>query len=91
MSLRPVLYVMRVANMTKVHPQTDFSHNCERCKKAVGIYPSGQQAIREHPGIEIVCDVCAGDPALAFLFGEKLPGTDQERRESIDFTKRNPS
>lgn len=84
MSERPMLVVMRLASMYKVHPRTDFSHNCERCKKAVGIYPSGQQAMRDHPGIEIVCHVCAEQDRGAIILAEPLPGVEQERRESVD-------
>jgi hypothetical protein len=84
---------MRHANMTRVHPQTEFAHRCARCNHVVGIFPSGQKALREMPELEIVCDVCAGDTTAVFNTGTMLPGVRQEARESLplDPTKKNPS
>ena len=90
---RPVLVVMRVAGMSKVHPKTDFTHRCARCQEQVGIYPSGQKLLRDRPNAEIVCDGCAGDTTAIMLAGEALPGVRQEAREAVDFdfTKKRPS
>ena len=90
---RPILVVMRAANMTKVHPQTDWTHQCERCHQPVGIFPSGQRLLRKQPNVEIVCDGCAGDTTAIMLAGEALLGVRQEAREAVDFdfTKKKPS
>lgn len=53
------LVVMRLIDMHKMHPQQDNSKVCALCGQPVGIYPSGQAAIRTEPTIEIVCSVCA--------------------------------
>ena len=88
-----MLVVMRVARMTKAHPETDFTHRCARCREPVGIFPSGQRLLREQPNVEIVCDGCAGNTTAIMLAGEALPGVRQEARESVDFdfTKKQPS
>jgi hypothetical protein len=53
------LVCMRLADMRRIHPEQDNSHVCFRCGERVGLYPSGQKAVRDNPGIEIVCAVCA--------------------------------
>jgi hypothetical protein len=53
------LVVMRLIDMQKMHPQQDSSKVCALCGQPVGIYPSGQAAIKTEPTIEIVCSVCA--------------------------------
>lgn len=83
-----MLIAMRVVNMHRTHPRANYSHTCARCRAPVGIYPSGQKALRDNPGIEIVCEVCALSDAKGFILAERLPGVEQERRESVDFTKR---
>lgn len=85
---RPVLIVVRALNMHKAHPRTDWTHQCGRCGEPVGIFPSGQKAIRERPDMEIVCEVCAGD---TWMSAARLPGWRQEAREAVDFTKKKPS
>ena len=54
----PILIVMRLANMRRVHPQQDNSRTCKRCGESVGVYPSGQHIIAHCPETELVCDVC---------------------------------
>ena len=88
---RPRLVVIRAARMTKVHPKTDFTHVCALCREQVGIFPSGQQLLRDQPNAEIVCDRCAGDTQAVMLLGTALPGVRQEMREAVDFTKKKPS
>jgi hypothetical protein len=52
------LIVMRLADMERVHPQQDNSHKCGRCQQQLGMYPSGQAALRANPSMEVVCQVC---------------------------------
>lgn len=62
-----IIIVMRLADMHRVHPD-QISGVCNRCGQSVGIYPSGQAAIKQAPDLEIVCSVChpPGDaPVLA--------------------------
>jgi hypothetical protein len=52
------LVVMRLADMHKVHPQ-QVTRECAFCREPVGVYPSGQKALRLNPGpVEIICQVC---------------------------------
>ena len=53
------LVVMRLVDMHKVHPE-QVTMACALCGEPVGVYPSGQRALRLAPGpIEVVCQVCA--------------------------------
>lgn len=52
-----VLMVMHLADMHRVHPQTDYSHVCSRCGGPVGIYPSGQRIVRKFK-TTIICNRC---------------------------------
>lgn len=52
------LLVMRLKDMHRVHPRQDDSKVCARCGHRVGIYPSGQQVLKQDPSVEIVCSVC---------------------------------
>ncbi len=58
--MEPVrLVVMRLIDMHKVHPD-QVTMACALCAEPVGVYPSGQRALRLAPGpIEVVCQVCA--------------------------------
>lgn len=58
--MKPIrLVVMRLADMHKVHPQ-QVTRICKFCGDKVGVYPSGQKALRLNPGpVEIICQVCA--------------------------------
>lgn len=83
------LNVMRLANMTRSHPQMTTEYNCDRCGEQTGIYPSGQAAIARYgrENVTIVCDVCAGPNLIAT---PAAPGIPQEILESKPFdpTKR---
>ena len=57
MTARPILIVMRLADMVRVHPH-QITGSCERCGKEVAIYPSGQRVMRLYPNVEIVCEKC---------------------------------
>jgi ribosomal protein S27E len=58
------LICMRFADMRVLHDETNTEHTCALCGHTLGIYPSGMRAIREHPGITLLCQVC-GTPTLA--------------------------
>jgi hypothetical protein len=53
------LVTMRIADMTRMHPAQDDSHVCGECGHPVGLYPSGQAALRKYPAMKILCSVCA--------------------------------
>jgi hypothetical protein len=53
------LVVMRLKDMGRVHPDQDNSRLCSQCGEPVGVYPSGQAALRDRPDMRIVCHVCA--------------------------------
>jgi hypothetical protein len=73
------LLVMRLSDMTRVHPD-QIVGNCSKCDEIVGIYPSGQEIMRTHPGIELVCQVCElGEPVDLRILA---PGAEREVFES---------
>ena len=74
-----ILIVMRLADMHKVHPD-QITSNCVRCNAVVGIYPSGQAALKRDPNMKPVCQVCHPNPAMAPL----APGAEFEPFESKD-------
>jgi hypothetical protein len=53
------LVTMRIADMTRMHPAQDDTHVCAECGHAVGLYPSGQAALRRWPRMKIICAPCA--------------------------------
>jgi hypothetical protein len=53
------LVTCRLADMARMHPAQDDSHVCGTCGHAVGIYPSGQEALRKWPHMKILCSHCA--------------------------------
>jgi hypothetical protein len=53
------LVTMRLADMARMHADQDDSRVCGECGHAVGIYPSGQRALRFYPHMKIICHVCA--------------------------------
>ena len=52
------LIVMRLVDMYKRHPKQINDRVCSRCGAAVGIYPSGQEALAKDPELQIVCFYC---------------------------------
>ena len=56
------LVAMRLVDMVKVHPG-QATKACASCGQPVGVYPSGQKALRKHPEAEIMCQVCAAKSA----------------------------
>lgn len=53
------LAAMRLKDMRRVHPEQDETHVCAQCGERVGIYPSGQQLLKDHPDLVVVCHLCA--------------------------------
>lgn len=52
------LVCMRLANMTRVHPQ-QITARCSNCGETVGIYPSGQRVLRDFPDqVKLLCEIC---------------------------------
>jgi hypothetical protein len=76
------LAVMRLADMHKVHPQQDNTRVCSGCGETVGIYPSGQRALRDTPGLRIVCNVCAWNLPPATV-SKPAPGALEEIGQSV--------
>lgn len=82
---RHVLVVMRLADMTVVHPAQDNTRSCSKCGHIVGIYPSGQKALKRWLHTRIVCARCVNPtefdqtmPAAESreeFFAEKLAST----------------
>jgi hypothetical protein len=59
MTKGPMLLVCtRLADMTVVHPEQTQEH-CSQCQHMVGVYPTGQRAIKDYPEMKIMCNVCA--------------------------------
>lgn len=74
-----ILTVMRLADMKRVHPQ-QIVRKCARCGHKVGIYPSGQEVMRHHPEVELVCQVCHHPDPNALL----APGAEFEPFQSVN-------
>lgn len=66
MSADMVLVAMRLVDMGKIHPYQDNSKACSRCGQRVGIYPSGQNALKANPGMTIICADCAMNESKNF-------------------------
>ena len=64
MKRQGVLVAMRLEDMHVVHPMQDNTRSCVRCRHIVGIYPSGQAALKRWPRLEIQCARCAEPTAL---------------------------
>jgi hypothetical protein len=78
--MSPVLIVMRLEDMARLHPRQDNTRFCPKCNHRVGIYPSGQAAMLRDPRLGILCNVCNDKlgPALMKL----APGALKEPKES---------
>jgi ribosomal protein L40E len=83
------LIVMRLTQMHRIHPNQDESRICSQCGARVGIYPSGQAALKEHPNIKIICLECANmmhnleNPPLA-IAAASIEDIAQEMRDSVE-------
>ena len=73
------LIVMRLADMHRVHPKQDNSHVCNTCGEKVGVYPSGQQIMRQYPDVRLLCQHCIEPVDIAIL----APGAGNEMFESV--------
>lgn len=59
MSEPMMLVATRLKAMQRIHPAQSNEHCCSQCGERVGIYPSGQKALKANPGMTIVCSMCA--------------------------------
>lgn len=73
----PELIVMRLADMKRVHPK-QIEARCSKCNEIVGVYPSGQQVMRDYPAVVLVCQVCRKPAAVSIL----APGALEEPFQS---------
>jgi hypothetical protein len=74
----PVLLAMRLADMTRVHPD-QIEGTCAQCGHVVAIFPSGQRLMKDRPDTRLMCQVCqqpTKDTKLA-------PGADLEVSQSV--------
>lgn len=76
----PILIVMRLADMQRLHPRQDNSRVCSKCNEAVGIYPSGQAVLAQRPDAQLICNACYPQNAADVV--ALAPGALQEARES---------
>ena len=74
-----VLIVMRLADMKRVHPD-QITKRCSNCNHVVGVYPSGQLVMRQHPNVKLLCQVCQPPGQQAAL----APGAELEPFESVN-------
>jgi hypothetical protein len=88
MGRRPdALVTMRIADMSRMHPAQDDSHVCAECGHGVGVYPSGQAALRKWPRMKVICSICAFNRPGHEI--ENMAAADfdtimQESRDSVD-------
>jgi ribosomal protein S27E len=78
----PVLIVMRLAEMRRVHPRM-IETTCGGCGERVGIYPSGQGVLASNPATLVRCNYCQ-DPtrATGLAPGAEFEPFESRRRES---------
>jgi hypothetical protein len=80
-----VLVCTRTKDMTVMHPDQAWEL-CSKCQHAVGVYPSGQRAMKEHPEMKIVCSVCVNPfnlpPDAEIISAGTLGEMIQEKRDS---------
>ena len=60
------LLVMRLADMKRVHPK-QIEATCSKCGEIVAVYPSGQQIMRDNPGIKLICQECRQPVDISIL------------------------
>lgn len=84
-----LLIAMRLIDMRRMHPSQDNSHRCVQCDAPVGVYPSGQRALRDDPELEILCSRCAkpGIGDIQMPAARSLEEIVQESRDSFDVKK----
>ena len=73
-----ILITMRLTDMHRVHPD-QITGKCADCGHTVGIYPSGQNALKEYPDLKIVCQVCRPGGRA-----ELVPGAELEPSQSVN-------
>jgi hypothetical protein len=65
------LIVMRLVDMHKKHDK-QITLTCSRCNNRVGVYPSGQEVLRQCPDTEIVCINCYNGADITVLASDVL-------------------
>ena len=78
------LIVMRLADMTRVHPD-QIIRKCTKCRHKVAVYPSGQEVMRHYPDVQLICQVCKTPGSNALL----APGAAFEPFQSVKKQKEN--
>lgn len=74
------LIVVRLKDIIRVHPD-QITARCSKCNEEVGVYPSGQNAMKNVPNLVLVCSVCKGP---FDVFSTPLaPGAEREPFESV--------
>jgi hypothetical protein len=53
-----MLVCTRLSDMTVMHPE-QTQELCSKCQHVVGVYPTGQRAIKNYPDMKILCAQCA--------------------------------
>jgi hypothetical protein len=77
-----ILVVMRLDDMLLVHPDQDNSRNCSKCREPVGVYPSGQAVLAQHPDTVILCQICRPLRGPAVLAPGAIDEPSQSHRRS---------
>jgi hypothetical protein len=80
-----MLVCTRLSDMTVVHPE-QTQELCSQCQHMVGVYPTGQRAIKDYPEMKIMCNVCAsGDigPGDEVISAGSVEDVIRERNESV--------
>ena len=72
------LIAMRLEDMHVVHPSQDNTRSCDECQQILGIYPSGQAALKRWPDARLLCPHCAN----VDNFDETMPAA-QSREEFL--------
>ena len=80
---RVQLVCMRLADMTVTHPD-QITNPCFKCGHNVGVYPSGQKVLKQHPNAQTICVRCAKPKAFAIgaPAAETREEYEAERRDS---------
>lgn len=83
----PLLICTRLKDMWKVHPD-QVASRCSKCGETVGVYPSGQSALKQHPKMAIVCAVCAAKDIRPGDEAEPAGSWDEVAQEMRDSVRR---
>lgn len=76
------LVVMRLNDMTRRHPK-QVTMRCHKCNQKVGVYPSGQEALKKYPNMKVICIYCVNIKVFEDT-AEPAGSMEQIRQESKD-------